>query len=400
LKILIDKEECTGCGSCLEICPEEAINLKDDKASVSDSCTLCGMCVDACEFGAIEMPPLAKPEKDLSSFKGVWFFAEQRGGEIHPISFELASIGRRLADKRNAELSGILLGHHMEKACRDLIRYGADVVYLIDYPELLQFDEERYAHIVTHLINKYKPEIFLAGATAIGRSFIPHVAASVGTGLTADCTGLDIGEDGLLLQTRPAFGGNVMATIICPHGRPQMATVRHRVMVACESMDHEGRIEKVEIPEKLLQSRVELLKVTCEEEDTAQLTEAEVIISGGRGLQNADNFELLEQLARMVNGAVGASRSVVDSGWIAPSHQVGQTGKTVAPALYVACGISGAIQHIVGMQGSKIIVAINKDPDAPIFDVANCGVVADLFEFVPALIKELESSQICEIKGD
>ena len=398
MKVLIDHSECTGCGSCVDVCPVEAITIVDEKAVVSDECTLCGMCVDSCEFEAIEMPELTAKEEDVGEYRGVWYFAEQRDGKIHPISFELASAGRKLADKLEVDLCGILFGHNMEAACEELIKYGTDKVYYVDYPELLNFNEERYANILTYLITKYKPEIFLAGATAIGRTFIPRVAASVKTGLTADCTGLDIGDDGLLHQTRPAFGGNVMATIICPHGRPQMATVRHKVMAACECVDHEGVVEKVEVAEDLLKSRSELLEIIHEEDDTAQLTDAEVIISGGRGLQKAENFELLEKLAKLVNGAVGASRSAVDAGWIAASHQVGQTGRTVAPTLYMACGISGAIQHIVGMQGSKTIVAVNKDPNAPIFDVADYGIVADLFEFIPALIKELESSATCEIE--
>ncbi len=397
MKVIIDKNECTGCGSCVEVCPVEAINVVDEKAVVSDECTLCGMCVDSCEFEAISMPELTSKEEDLSLYQGVWFFAEQRGGEIHPISYELASTGRRLADKLEVELCGVLFGHGMEEAAKELIRYGTDRVFYVGREELEHFNEERYANVLTYLIENYKPEIFLAGATAIGRTFIPRVAASVKTGLTADCTGLDIGEDGLLHQTRPAFGGNVMATIICPHGRPQMATVRHKVMAACEIVDHQGVVEKIDVPEELLESRSELLEVIHEEDDTAQLTEAEVIISGGRGLQKAENFRLIEKLAKLVDGAVGASRSAVDAGWIAASHQVGQTGRTVAPTLYMACGISGAIQHIVGMQGSKIIVAVNKDPNAPIFDVADYGIVADLFEFVPALIKELESSSTCEI---
>ncbi|RLB03961.1 MAG: electron transfer flavoprotein subunit alpha, partial [Deltaproteobacteria bacterium] len=340
MKVLIDHSECTGCGSCVDVCPVEAITIVDEKAVVSDECTLCGMCVDSCEFEAIEMPELTAKEEDVGEYRGVWYFAEQRDGKIHPISFELASAGRKLADKLEVDLCGILFGHNMEAACEELIKYGTDKVYYVDYPELLNFNEERYANILTYLITKYKPEIFLAGATAIGRTFIPRVAASVKTGLTADCTGLDIGDDGLLHQTRPAFGGNVMATIICPHGRPQMATVRHKVMAACECVDHEGVVEKVEVAEDLLKRRSELLEIIHAEDDTAQLTDAEVIISGGRGLQKAENFELLEKLAKLVIGAVGASRSAVDAGWIAASHQVGQTGRTVAPTLYMACGIS------------------------------------------------------------
>jgi electron transfer flavoprotein alpha subunit len=263
----------------------------------------------------------------------------------------------------------------------------------VDHPQLAHFRDDAYAKVVVELVRQKKPEVLLAGATTIGRSFIPRVAASLQTGLTADCTELDVNEEGLLLQTRPAFGGNVMATIICPNKRPQMATVRPKVMKPLKRPDHQGEIVPVSVPGACLESRIEVLEVIPEKDQTAKLTEADVIVSGGRGLQKPENFALVEELAQLFKGAVGSSRGAVEEGWIAPSHQVGQTGRTVSPSLYMAVGIAGAIQHLVGMQSSKVIVAVNKDPMAPIFDVATYGVVADLFEFIPAFVKKIKQER-------
>ena len=318
-------------------------------------------------------------------------YAEWREGEVHKVSHELLSAGRVLADKRGVELNAILLGSGIDDGiAEELISYGAEVVYVVDRPELAHFTDERYSKCIVELVRRKRPEILLAGATSMGRSFIPRVAASLQTGLTADCTELDISDEGLLLQTRPAFGGNIMATIICPNRRPQMATVRPKVMKPVKRPALKGRVERMELPDECFKAKVEVLEVIAEKDQTAKLTEADVIVSGGRGLRKGDNFSLIEELVQLVGGAVGASHGAVEEGWIAPSHQVGQTGRTVAPTLYMAVGISGAIQHLVGMQGSQVIVAVNKDPHAPIFDVATYGVVADLFEFVPALVKRIK----------
>jgi electron transfer flavoprotein alpha subunit len=390
MKALIDLEKCTACGVCQDVCPVGAISVPETHAVVSDDCTLCGMCVDTCEFQAIRLPEVGTGAVfDAAAHRGVWAFAEWRRGTVHRVSYELLSAARRLADKKGVECAAVLLGDNLGSAAEELLRYGADVVYVVDHPALKHFTDEAYSRCLVELVRDKKPEILLAGATSMGRSFIPRVAAMLQTGLTADCTDLDISEEGLLLQTRPAFGGNVMATIICPHGRPQMATVRPRVMRP-EVQPRNGRIERVTLPEDAFHTRVQVLEVIPEEDTTAKLSEADVIISGGRGLQKAENFRMVEELARLFKGAVGASRSAVEEGWAPVSHQVGQTGQTVSPTLYMAIGISGAIQHIVGMQGSKIIVAVNKDPDAPIFDVATCGVVADIFEFVPAFIQRVK----------
>jgi len=395
MKVIVYKEECTACGDCVEVCPVEAIEVVDEVAQVDDNCTLCGLCVDACGYEAIGLPEVLTVEtEDIESYKGVWVVAEHHGGEVNSVSFELLGAGRMLADKLEVELAAVLIGDQLQDAANQLIGYGADRVYLAEHPELGPFNDESHAKVLTELIQQKKPDILLAGATAMGRSFIPRVAVAVRTGLTADCTGLDIGDDGLLYQTRPAFGGNVMATILCPNRRPQMATVRPMVMrkPAFDSA-RQGAVEGFTPSPEAVSSRVKVLETVTQPQETARLTEADVVVTGGRGLQKAENFKLLEELALLIDGAVGATRSVVDEGWMSYSHQVGQTGKTVSPKLYLACGVSGAIQHVVGMQGSEIIVAVNKDPNAPIFDVVNYGVVSDLFEFLPALVKKIKEQR-------
>ncbi len=391
MKAIVDEKKCTVCGVCQDVCPFGAIAVGETSVAISDECTLCGMCVDTCEFGALSLPEVGTGAKDdLASYKGIWVYAEWREGGVHRVSHELLSAARVLADKLGVELAAVLLGHRLEGIHEELIAHGADVVYVVDNPKLAHFTDEAYAGALVDLARRKKPEILIAGATSMGRSFIPRVAASLQTGLTADCTELDISQEKLLLQTRPAFGGNVMATIICPNRRPQMATVRPKVMKPVRQEGRRGRVEIVEMSEDCLKSRIEVLETIPEADQTANLAEAEVIVTGGRGLQKAENFKLVENVAGLLCGAVGSTRGAVDEGWIAPSHQVGQTGRTVAPTLYMAVGVSGAIQHIVGMQGSKIIVAVNKDPEAPIFDVASYGVVADLFDFMPAFARTIE----------
>ncbi len=392
----IDIEACIGCGACEEVCTFGAIEVVDDVAVVNEKCTLCGSCVDSCEVGALSIEVKEKAvQADLAEWSGIMIYAEYRHGKVAPVSFELLGIGRYLADKLKVDLIAVLLGSGMGETARDLVSYGADIVYQVDDPALEFFTDEIYGNILEDIILERKPEVVLAGATAIGRSFIPLVATSLATGLTADCTQLSIRpEDGVLLQTRPAFGGNIMATIECPNTRPQMATVRPRVMKTAPSdPDRKGEIINYQPKSERLQSRVKVLRNVLEEQDQVNITEGEIIVSGGRGLDNEKGFKLIRELADTVGGAVGASRAAVDSEWIAYPHQVGQTGKTVNPKLYIACGISGAIQHVVGMQSSETIVAINKDPYAPIFDVATYGIVGDLFEVVPKLIEKIKEKK-------
>jgi electron transfer flavoprotein alpha subunit len=389
----IDIDACIGCGLCEQTCTFGAIEVVDGCAVVNEKCTLCGSCVDVCEVEALSID---KQEKsfavDISEWSGVWVYAEYRGGRIAPVSFELLGAGRKLAEQLGVSLSAVLMGADLGDRASELIAHGADKVYLVDDPALEHFTDEPYSKVLSGLIKEHKPEIVLAGATAIGRSFIPQVASALATGLTADCTGLAVrDEDRTLLQTRPAFGGNIMATIECPHTRPQMATVRPRVMKANEyDADRKGEIITVTPDADSLSSRVRVKRTVAEEQEQTNICEKDIIVAGGRGLNDEKGFALMRELADTLGGAVGASRAAVDSKWISYAHQVGQTGKTVCPKVYIACGISGAIQHIVGMQSSDMIVAINKDPEAPIFDVATVGVVGDLFEIVPQLISKLE----------
>jgi electron transfer flavoprotein alpha subunit len=299
-----------------------------------------------------------------------------------------------LAKDLRCKVVAVLLGSNIKEKAQLLIHKGADKVIVIDSKQLDNFISENYANVIAYLIAKYKPEVFLAGATTCGRSLVSRIAVKIYTGLTADCTGLDIDKDKrLLIQTRPAFGGNIMAQIITPNHRPQMATVRHKVMKGLEEDNkRKGEIIEEILDAQLIDARVKFISFIQEEITKVNLCDADIIVSGGRGLAEAKNFKLIEELAAVLGGAVGSSRAAVDSGWISYSHQVGQTGRTVAPKIYIACGISGQIQHLVGMQSSKIIVAINKDPDAPIFKVANYGIVGDLFKVVPLLSKRLKGN--------
>ncbi len=391
--LIIDSDKCTACGVCETSCAFGAISVPSDCAVVNDSCTLCGACVENCPTDALRIDVAERRASvNIGEYAGIMVFAEYRHGKIAPVSYELLGIGRKLADQRGVKLSAVLPGGSVAAYADDLIAAGADTVFLAEHPILEQFREDVYAGILEQVIRDQQPEVVLAGATAIGRSVIPYVATAIDAGLTADCTRLEIREaDGMLLQTRPAFGGNIMATIECPHTRPQMATVRPKVMApAIPDLSRVGQVVPVQIPPHLLQSQIEVLETVVNTEDQVNIQEVETLVAGGRGLDSPKGFQLIRDLANELGGAVAASRAAVDSGWIPYPHQVGQTGKTVSPKLYIACGISGAVQHAVGMQSSEIVVAINRDKNAPIFDIATYGVVGDLYEVVPQLIKRLQ----------
>lgn len=399
MAVIVLKDKCIACEVCVSACPFDAIEMVDNKAHITDKCTACGVCVEECPVDAIKKEEEKKKDINIDEYRGVWVFAEQREGNLMNVSIELLGEGRKIADKLNTELTAILLGNNVNKLADRLVKYGADKVIYAESPLLEIYTTDGYTKTICNLIEERKPEIMLIGATNIGRDLGPRISARIHTGLTADCTRLDVDlENRRLLQTRPAFGGNLMATIICPDHRPQMATVRPGVMEKAKY--DQGRSGEIEIinpdlrDEDIMAKVIEFVK---EKKAQVKLEDASIIVSGGRGLGTPEGFKLIEELAEKLGGVVGASRATVDAGWIDQSHQVGQTGKTVRPNLYIACGISGAIQHLAGMQESKCIIAINKDKDAPIFEIADYGIVGDVYEVIPEIIKGLENiDQIME----
>ncbi len=395
MSIKVITESCNGCGDCVSVCPYEAIMVEKGKAQIDlDKCTLCGACVPECPLDAIVIKKGISKEKP-SDYFGVMIFGETIDNGVHKVVYELLSKGRELADKLKVELSVSFIGDDNfppDNIMVDgVIRRGADKVYILRNKTFKEFLVEPYTDALVYLIEKYKPEIVLAGATSEGRSLLPRVAARLETGLTADCTGLEINEDELLVQTRPAFGGNIMAKIICEHKRPQMATVRYKVMEEALEKERNGDVIIDEFEPKPHKTR--FLKKKIDQTQKVNLEDADIIVSGGRGLQDPKNFSLLQELANLLGAALGSSRPPVDDDWIPYSHQVGQTGKTVRPKIYIACGISGSIQHLAGMSSSDYIIAINKDPDAPIFNIADLGIVGDLFEVVPELMKKIKNGK-------
>jgi len=313
-------------------------------------------------------------------------FAEQHDGIIHPVSYELLGKGKEIAEKLRVSLASVLLGNQMEEGAKELIYYGAEKVFLYDHPSLGEFDVIRYAHNIVSLVEEEKPEIFLFGATRLGRSLASRVAAELKTGLTADCTGLDVDEDGNLIQVRPAFTGNILAHIKTKT-KPQISTVRYRIMEKRKrNPSRHGEVIRKDV--KVIDSGLRIIEKRKVEE--VNLADEDVIVSGGRGLKKPGDFNILKELADVLGGAVGSSRPLVDNGWIGKEHQVGFSGNTVKPKLYVACGISGSYQHLAGMRDSDTIVAINIDPSAPIFRHADYGIVGDLYEVVPKLVEEIK----------
>ena len=392
MAVNVIKEKCKGCSICVKNCPFEAITMENKIAVIGAACTGCGVCVEKCPFKAIEKTEEEREVKDLSAYKDVWVFAEQRDGVIMPVVIELLGEGKKLANEVGCNLCAVLCGHHVEGLADQLFEYGADKVYVADHEELATYRTDAYTKVINDAIEEYKPEIVLLGATHIGRDLGPCLAVKANTGLTADCTKLEIDpEDKKIKQTRPAFGGNLMATIVCPNHRPQMSTVRPGVMEkAAFEEGRKGELIKLNVEFKEGDIRTKVLEIVKTMKDTVSLTDAEIIVSGGMGLGKPEGFELLKQLADKLGGIVAASRAAVDAGWIDHAYQVGQTGTTVKPKIYIACGISGAIQHVAGMQKSEQNIPINTNENAPIFEIADYGIVGDLYKVIPAIMEALD----------
>jgi electron transfer flavoprotein alpha subunit len=421
--------KCIACGArCEAACPVDAITMNDKGEPIIDTtlCTGCRKCVKTCPAEALEiyytpeeLKILAELEKEkgglaeveevdeeeakirakLKAYKDVWVFVEQTEGEPATVSWELLGVGARLAQTLGMKLCSVVVGSKVEALCHESFAYGAAISYLMDDPVFLNYRTEAYRDAVCHLVETYKPQILLIGATGLGRDLAGAVATKLATGLTADCTGLDIDDHGFLLQTRPAFGGNIMATIVTERHRPQMASVRPHVMPLPErDASRKGEIIRESLKVDKADLAVKVLEIIhdAKGKDAVDVTAAEIIVSGGAGMQSKENFAILQELADELGGVVGASRRAVDACWMPGECQIGQTGKTVGPKIYIACGISGAIQHLVGMQGSDVIIAINNDKQAPIFEVATYGIVGDVFKIVPAItrrIKELRAQK-------
>jgi electron transfer flavoprotein alpha subunit len=390
-RMQVDHDLCTLCGQCVEACPFDGVEIRGQAIEFTDSCRLCRLCIKACPVGALWLEKSeAVGTVDKAEYQGVLVFAEQRQGQIQPVTYELIGKGLELARQLDEPVAVFLAGNNIKPQAERLLQYGVDRVYLYDHPKLEHFRIEPYTALMVELVGEIKPNIILMGATSVGRSLAPRVAARLRTGLTADCTSLSVKANGDLVQTRPAFGGNVMAQIITPRHRPQMATVRYKVMPAASKVAKpHGKIVHCQIDEKLLQSKIQVLGFRPHHM-VDSITDADIIVAGGRGIGRPEGLELLGELADLLGGMVGVTRPLVEQGWASYTQQVGMSGRTVRPRLYVACGISGAIQHVAGMRGSDVIFAINTDPNAAIFDAAHYGLVGDLYEIVPNLIQRLK----------
>ena len=398
MAVVVSKKKCKGCKLCVAACPYGTIIMQKKKAVLTEGCTNCGACIDSCEFDAIIFEgSQERVRMDVTPFKGIYVFIEQDNRAASKVSLELLGKACGLAKEflkqgKNQLITAILIGYELGNIADELIYHGADHVIILKDEPFKVYQTEIYTKAITQIASEKKPEILLFGATPQGRDLAPRVANRLRTGLTADCTGLEIDpKEGILLQTRPAFGGNIMATIVCPDNRPQIATVRPGVMKKRpRDTERTGTQEAIaiDLDEKDFVTRVlDIISITKKKH--VKLEDARIIVAGGHGVDSPEGFKILEALAAEMGAEVGASRAAVDAGWIGQEHQIGQTGKTVQPDLYIACGISGAIQHLAGMSQSKHIISINTDKQAPIVAASDVTFVGDLFRVVPMLTEKI-----------
>ncbi|MEW6347741.1 MAG: electron transfer flavoprotein subunit alpha [Thermodesulfobacteriota bacterium] len=394
--ITVDIEKCNGCGKCARSCPYQALMMEDKKAHwIEDRCTLCGACLESCKFDALsgEVPTRAIP--DFSEHKGVWVFVEQHEGILHRSVLELLGCARGLADDLGQEVTAIFPTSETQDHPKTLIAHGADRCLTIEHPALAYYQTCTFTHVLSELVRTHKPNILLVAATHLGRDLAPRVARRCRLGLTADCTRLSIDPaEKILQQTRPAFGGNIMATIVTRYSRPQMATVRPGIMKALTpDPSRNGSVERVRVDMAQCMEFTKVLECVMDKEKKVNLSEAKVVVAGGRPVCSEQGIAILKEFADAVGGETAGTRIVIEEGYLPYERQVGQTGQTVRPEIYFACGISGAVQHRAGMDGSRYIVAINKDPDAQIFEIADAAIVGDIFEILPALTKAVREQR-------
>ncbi len=391
MAIKVLEEKCIGCLKCQEICPFDAITTKNKRAVIGDTCVNCGTCLNVCSTAAILQEDTKKNIGDLSQYKGVWIFAEQREGKIMPVVFELLGEGKKLAFEIGTELCAILCGSKVEDLVDELFAYGADKVYLADDPELANYSTDGYVKVISEVIKQYKPEIVICGATRIGCDLAPCLAIKLNTGLTANCIKFEIApDDKKLRQITSSTNSSYLITAECPYSRPQMSTVQPGIFdKAGYDSSQKGEVIQVGVAFEKGDIRTKIIQIVRTKANCMSIKDAEVIVSGGLGLAKPEGFELLKRLADKLGGAVGSTKACVDAGWADHSQMIGMTGTTVKPTIYFACGISGASQHIAGMREAELIVAINTDEDAPIFEVADYGIIGDLYQVLPAIIDEI-----------
>ena len=390
-RLIVHQDKVTDIAAMVALCPFKALEDNNGKLEINAACKLCKLCVKKGQPGAMEfVEEEIGPKVDKSLWNGITVYVDHVEGEIHPVTLELLGKARELADKINHPVQALFLGSDIGDKAQELLHYGVDKVYVVDTPELKDFKIESYAAAFEQYINEVKPSSILVGATPVGRQLAPRVAARFKTGLTADCTILEMHDNTDLVQIRPAFGGNIMAEILCSNTRPQLATVRYKIMNAPErSAEPKGEIVKMEVPADKLKARMEVLGIV-KKEKVKTIESADVLVVAGRGLKKVEDLDMIRQLADALGGDIACTRPLAEAGWLDANRQIGLSGRTVRPKLIITCGVHGAIQFVAGMNNSEQVVAINSDPEAPIFKVANYALVGDIYEIVPQLIEKIK----------